>query len=71
MNPNPFTGSTTIRSVASLGAQAGFRLYDTAGNLVRMLPTGGSRIVDGSGLKPGVYILRAGQQSTRLVKAAR
>jgi hypothetical protein len=70
-NPNPFTGSTTIRGGSLLGVQAGFRLYDTAGNLVRTLPTGGSRILDGSGLKPGVYVLRAGEQSTRLVKAAR
>jgi hypothetical protein len=71
VNPNPFTGATTIRSASSLGAGTEFRLYDSAGNLVRTLPAGGSRILSGSGLRPGVYVLRAGEQSTRLVKAAR
>jgi hypothetical protein len=69
-SPNPFTGSTTIRCASPLGEQAEFRLYDTAGKLVRTLPAGSSRILTGSGFKPGVYVLRAGEQTTRLVKAA-
>ena len=70
-SPNPFTAATTIRCASPLGAQNEFRLFDTAGNLVRTLPAGGSRVLAGSGLKPGVYVLRAGAQATRLVKVAR
>jgi hypothetical protein len=69
-SPNPFTAATTIHCAAPLGAQAEFRLYDAAGNLARTLPAGESRMLSGSGLKPGVYVLRAGEQSTRLVRAA-
>jgi hypothetical protein len=69
-NPNPFTGSTTIRYASLLGAQNEFRLYDAAGNLVRTLSAAGSHVLNGSGLKPGVYVLRAGKQTTRVVKAA-
>ena len=46
------------------------RLYDAAGNLVRTLTAEGSRTLSGVGLRPGVYLLRAGEQSTRLVKVA-
>jgi hypothetical protein len=69
-SPNPFTAATTIRSSSPLPAGAPLRLYDAAGNLVRTLSAQGSHVLSGSGLKPGVYVLRAGDQSTRLVKAA-
>jgi hypothetical protein len=69
-SPNPFTAATTIRSSSPLAAGASLRLYDAVGNLVRSLPAQGSNVLSGSGLKPGVYVLRAGNQSTRLVKAA-
>ena len=69
-SPNPFNASTTVRCASPLGSPAGFRLYDAAGNLVRTYAPGGSAVLSGSGLKPGVYVLRAGNQSTRLVKAA-
>ena len=69
-SPNPFTASTTIHSSKSLAADASLRLYDAAGNLVRSLSAQGAHVLNGSGLKPGVYVLRAGNQSTRLVKAA-
>jgi hypothetical protein len=67
-NPNPFAGSTTISCAVPLESRSELRLYDAAGNLVRTLSASGSRILSGSGLKPGVYVLRAGEQSTRLVK---
>ncbi|MBM3331162.1 T9SS type A sorting domain-containing protein [candidate division WOR-3 bacterium] len=68
--PNPFTTATTIRCAAPLSLRDDLRLYDAAGSLVRTLPAGGSRVLSGYGLKPGVYVLRAGEQSTRMVRAA-
>jgi hypothetical protein len=67
-SPNPFSSSTTVRCVSPLGSSAGFRLYDAAGNLVRTYAPGGSVVLNGAGLRPGVYLLRAGGASTRLVK---
>ena len=69
--PNPFTGSTTIHFSSPLPSHSSLSLYDAAGSLVRTLPAGNSRALDGSGLKAGVYVLRAGNQHLRLVKAAR
>jgi hypothetical protein len=69
--PNPFTGSTSIRCPPLLPVSSPLELYDAAGNLVLALPAGGSRTLDGSGLKAGVYVLKAGNHSLRLVKAAR
>jgi len=69
-SPNPFTTATTIHCSSPLAAGTSLRLYDAAGNLVRTLKAQGSQVLSGSGLKPGVYVLRAGNQSTRLVKAA-
>jgi len=69
-SPNPFLTSTTIRYSSHLPSSSSPRLYDAAGNLIRVLPAGDSRVLSGSGLKPGVYMLRAGDQSVRLVKAA-
>jgi len=48
-------------------------VYDAAGSLVRTLtaPGTGHATLDGAGLKPGIYLLKAGDQSTRLVKVAR
>jgi hypothetical protein len=69
-SPNPFTAATTIHCSSPLAAGVSLHLYDAAGSLVRTLPAQGSHVLSGSGLKPGVYLLRAGNQSTRLVKAA-
>ena len=69
-SPNPFTTATTIRCSSPLAAGASLRLYDAAGNLVRTLSAQGAHVLSGFGLKPGVYVLRAGNQSTRLVKTA-
>lgn len=68
--PNPFTGSTEVRFSSPLSSRSPISLYDAAGSLVRTLPAGNSRTLDGSRLKAGVYILRAGNQHLRLVKAA-
>ena len=72
-NPNPFTGSTAVRFSSPLPSQSSISLYDAAGKLVRTLtaPGSGCAILNGDGLKPGVYLLRAGTQSARLVKVAR
>jgi len=70
-NPNPFTAATTIRCSAPPAAQTPARLYDAAGSLVRTLPAGGSRVLSGAGLRPGIYVLRAEGQSARLVKVGR
>ena len=71
-NPNPFTGSTAIRFSSPLSSHSSASLYDAAGNLVRTFAAGsGCAILNGDGLKPGVYLLRAGTESARLVKVAR
>ena len=69
--PNPFTGSTAVRFSSPLSSHSPLSLYDAVGILVLTLPAGGSWTLDGSGLKPGVYVLRAGNQSLRLMRAAR
>ena len=72
-NPNPFTSSTTIRNSSLLPLDSSVCLYDAMGNLVRTLaaPGSGRVTLNGDGLKPGVYLVRAGAQSARLVKVAR
>jgi hypothetical protein len=72
-SPNPFTAATSIRLSSLLPSPSSLRLYDAAGNLVRTLtaPGSGCAILNGDGLKPGVYLLRAGTQSARLIKVAR
>jgi hypothetical protein len=67
-SPNPFNASTTVRCASPLGLAAGFRLYDAAGNLVRTFAPGASGVLSGAGLRPGVYLLRSGGLTTRLVK---
>jgi len=69
--PNPFTGSAVIRFSSPLPSHSSLRLYDAAGSLVRTLPAGSSQTLDGSKLKAGAYMLRAGNQHLRLVKATR
>ena len=69
-SPNPFSNATTVHCSSVLPAGSSYRLYDAAGNLVRTLSAGATRTIDGAGLAPGVYLLRAGDQSTRLVKVA-
>jgi hypothetical protein len=68
VSPNPFNASTTVRCASPLGLAAGFRLYDAAGKLVGTYAPGGSVVLSGAGLRPGIYLLRAGGASTRLVK---
>lgn len=72
-SPNPFTASTSVRLSSLLPTPSSLRLYDAVGNLVRTLtaPGSGCAILNGDGLKPGVYLVRAGAQSARLVKVAR
>ena len=71
-NPNPFTSSTTVRNSSLLPPHSSLFLYDAAGNLVRTFTAGsGCAILNGDGLRPGVYLLRAGTESARLVKVAR
>jgi hypothetical protein len=72
-SPNPFTSSTTIRNSSLIPLHSSLCLYDAAGNLVRTLtaPGSGYAVLNGDGLKPGVYLMRTGTQSARLVKVTR
>ena len=63
--PNPTTGPLTLRGVSATEAE----IYDTLGRRVRSVTLGtGSEVpLDLSGLPAGVYVVRAGSMTTRVV----
>jgi hypothetical protein len=69
-SPNPFSSSTTLRSSSLLPPHSSLLLYDASGSLLRTLSAGANQTLDGSGLRPGVYLVRSGDQTLRLVKAS-
>ncbi len=60
--PNPATGPVQVLGAAS---DATLRVYDALGRCVRS--SAPAATLDTSGLAPGVYVVRAGQQTTKLV----
>ncbi len=63
--PNPTTGPLTLRGASATEAE----VYDTLGRRVRSvaLSSGSEALLDLSGLPAGVYVVRAGSMTTRVV----
>jgi len=60
--PNPAVGRVTVEASSSVG------LFDLAGReLSRQNPTDGQSIINLQGLLPGVYLLRSGAETLKLV----